>query len=269
MVSIKDKQRTNFSEGEWASCKSVTLRDGVLYCSLEPKRTYVLTEAYEDDLHIRFANASKDDDLIAFVRGWGPLYLPNRQIPANGVVCLPLNHCRAYQRWIKALLEILTAFKQAEREQEALLAFLEAEQENQLPDEPVSFMLLRGSFSIAGDVVDWVKSANISTVQGVIRRLIPFSSATLNGVNLACSQQGEKRRLEASWEIPDMQSALRWMIWYDEFTMHPVVCCPECRKVFRGENTRVRKYCSEKCGHNATARRSMKKKRNAERTERK
>jgi hypothetical protein len=266
---MQDKQRTNINRGEWASCKSVTLRDGVLHCSLELNRTYVLTEAYENDLHIRFANANKDQELIDFVRGWGPLYMLNGQIPANGVVYLPLNRCRAYQRWIKALLDILTAFKQAEREQEALLAFLKAEQENQFPDAPVSFVLLKHSFNIAGDVVDWVKSANISTVQAVINYLIPFSSGTMNGVNLVCRQQGKKRRLEAGWEIPDMQSAIRWMIWYDEFTMHPVVCCPECRKVFRGETTRVRKYCSEKCGHNATARRAMKKKRTAGRTERK
>jgi hypothetical protein len=40
---------------------------------------------------------------------------------------------------------MLTAFKQADREREALLEFIEAEQEYSHPDEPASFMLLRYS----------------------------------------------------------------------------------------------------------------------------
>ena len=199
-------------------------------------------------------SANSGKELIAFVRGWGPLYIPNWQIPPDGVVSLPLGHCRAYQRWIKALLDLHEAFKQAEHEQEALLTFIEAEQEREFPDEPVSFVLLRNSFNIPGDVLDFVKNANTSAVQALIRYLIPISSGTMNGVNLVCRDQGKNRRLEAGWDIPDMQSALRWMIWYDEFTKHPVICCPECRKVFRGQTAHARKFCGEVCAKKVSAR---------------
>jgi hypothetical protein len=258
-VDMKVQHRIDVERGRWASCKSVTLRDDVLHCTLEPKQTYDLIEAYEDDLHIRFANANSDKELIAFLHGWGPLYKPNWQIPSNGVVSLPLSHCRAYQRWIRALLDLHVAFKQAEREQEALLAFLEAEQESQHPDEPVSFVMLRPSFKIAGDVLDFVKSANTSTVQALIRYLIPISSGTMNCVNLVCRDEGNNRRLEAGWDIPDLHTAIRWMIWYDEFTKHPVICCPECRKVFRGETAHARKFCGEACAKKVSARNWRKK----------
>ena len=264
---MKVQHRIDVGHGRWASCKSVTLRDDVLHCTLEPKQTYDLTEAYEDDLHIRFANANSDKELIAFVRGWGPLYIPNWQIPPDGVVSLPLSRCRAYQRWIKALLDLHVAFKQAEHEQEALLAFLEAEQESDSPDEPVSFVMLRPSFNIAGNVLDFAKSANISTIQALIRYLIPIVSGTMSGANLVCRNQGKNRRLEAGWDIPDLHGAIRWMIWYDEFTKHPVICCQECRKVFRGETAHARKFCGEVCAKRVSARnwrkRDLKNKRRA------
>jgi hypothetical protein len=231
----------------------------VLHCTLEPKQTYVLIEAYEDNLHIRFSNAKSDEELIAFLRGWGPLYIPNWEIPSNCVVSLPLSRCRAHQRWIKALLDLHVAFKEADQEQEALLAFVDAEQESQFPDEPVSFVLLRSSFNIAGDVLDFVRGANTLVVQALIRYLIPISSGTMNGVNLVCQEQSKERRLEAGWDIPDMQSALRWMIWYDEFTKHPVICCPECRRVFRGETAHARKFCGEVCAKKVSARNWRKK----------
>ena len=98
--------------------------DDVLRCTLEPKQTYDLIEAYENDLHICFANANSDKELIAFVRGWGPLYIPMSQIPPDGVVSLPLSRCRAYQRRAKALLYLHAAFRQAEHEQEARWHFL-------------------------------------------------------------------------------------------------------------------------------------------------
>jgi hypothetical protein len=256
---MKVQHRIDVGRGRWASCKSVTLRDDVLHCTLEPKQTYDLTEAYEDDLHIRFANANSDKELIAFVRGWGPLYIPNGQIPPDGAVSLPLSRCRAYQRWIKALLDLHVAFKDAEREQEALMAFIEAEQESYRPDEPVSFVMLRLSFNIAGDVMDFVKSANTSTVQALIRYLIPLVSGTMSSVNLVCRDEGKNHRLEAGWDIPDLHRAIFWMIWYDEFTKHPVICCPECRKVFRGETAHARKFCGEACAKRVSARNWRKK----------
>jgi hypothetical protein len=261
---MQDQQRTNIPEGEWASCKNVTLRDGVLYCSLERNRTYVLTEAYENDLHIRFANANTDDDLIAFVRGWGPLYIPNGQIPPNGVVSVPLDHCRTYQRQIKALLGALTAFKWAQGEREALSELVKAECAIL---QPYSLDEIFPSLGITSP--DWLKDASLPQVRAATNRLVRSVTGASFALDLNCKRTGTRRLVEAGWTFLNLEEALRWMIWYDEFTKHPVVCCPECRRVFRGETKRVRKYCSEKCGHKATARVSMQKKRANDRTERK
>ena len=150
---------------------------------------------------------------------------------------------------------ILAAFKQAERESESLLAFLEAEQEREPKDDPVTFLMLRLSFNIAGNLFDFVKSANSSTIQALIRYLIPIASDTLNGVKLICLDRGKKSVIEAGWDISDMQTALRWMIWYDEFTKHPVLCCQECRTVFRGKTAHVRKFCDDyRCARRVSAR---------------
>lgn len=262
VVSMQEQQRTNISEGEWASCKSVTLRDGVLHCSLELNRTYVLTEAYENDLHIRFANANSDQELIDFFRGWGPLYIPNGQIPLDGVVSLPMNLCRAYQRQSKALLGALTAFKWAEGERDALEELVKAECTIL---QPYSLDEIFPSVGITS--TDWVKGASLPEIRVATNRLVRSVTGASFALDLNCKRTGKGRQVEAGWSFLNLEEALRWMIWYDEFTQHPVVCCPECRTVFRGETKRVRKYCSEKCGHKATARVSMQKKRANDRTE--
>lgn len=247
-------------EGEWASCTSVTLRDGVLHCLLEPKKTYVLAEAYEDNLHVRLANANSDKELADFIRGWGPLWIPMSQIPVNGVILLPLALCRAYQRHIKALLGALTAFKWAEGEWEALGELISTEHEELLD-------IFAAVFHITGNVMDWAKRANLGEVRAATSYLVKSAITSQFSLQFALRRKGYRHQVEAGWRFLNLLDALLWMIWYDEFTKHPVVCCPECRKVFRGETARARKYCSVECGHRATAREAMQRKRAAERAE--
>lgn len=258
VIDIKLQNRINTIDGRWASCQSVVLRDGVLHCSLATERTYVLTEAYENDLHIRFANAETDHDLIAFVRGWGPLYLSEEQA-RSGAASLPLSYCRAVQRWLRALLDLLAAFKRAVGERAALLEFIEAEYEYEHnspfpPNEPGSLAALRHRFGISGNIVDWAKGADLSAVRSATDFLVPFASVGPQGAHLVCRRQRGQRQVQASWMVFNLEDALRWMVWYDEFTQHPILCCQECRKVFRGETAHARKYCTHECGHRATAR---------------
>jgi len=263
-MSTQYKQRTNTTECAWTSCRNVKLRDGVLYCLLEPDKRYILMEAYEDNLHVRFANAESDQDLMDFIRGWGPLWIPQPH-PSDGVVSLPLADCRAYQKQMKALIGALTAFKWGNGEREALGELIEA------------FRVLSGEDGIkwnipnwtAGCAEDWIKGASLSDVRAATNSLATVIVGSQFPISLTFAGRGKRRRVLAGWNFGSLRDALHWMVWYDQFTNHPVVCCAECRTVFRGENARPRKYCSVECGHRATAREAMRRKRAAERTGRK
>jgi len=249
----------SWDRDRWVRCQRVTLRDGALACTLAPEQTYSLTQAYKCDLHIRFANALTDHDLIAFMRAWGPLYIPNFQATPTGLVSLPLSYCRAFQRWLKALVDLLAAFKWAEDERAALQEFAEAEYEDARnsalhSDEPPVMPFLRHKFGISGDILDWVRNADLRAVRTATDFLVSLAQVGPQGAHLVCCRSRGRRYVEADWTISTLEDALRWMVWYDEFTKHPIVCCQECRKVFRAESAHLRKYCTHECAHRATAR---------------
>jgi hypothetical protein len=266
VVSMQYQQRTNQLSVEWRSCRSVILCDGELHCLLEPEKTYDLAEAYEDNLHVRFANADSDKELMDFIRAWGPLYIPNGQIPKDGVIALPLKLCRTYQRQVKAAISALTSFKWGEGEREALEELIAAR-------IAVGGGMLDPDFAIrfriTGNVLEWPKGAGIADVRTATSHLVESVVTPIFHLRLVLRSSGSRRRVEAGWSFMNLEEAVRWMIWYDEFTKHPIICCAECRTVFRGDTARARKYCSTDCGHRATARETMRRKRAAERAERK
>lgn len=233
-----------------------------LQCWLDRGKSYDLAEAYEDNLHVRFANADSDEALISFIRAWGPLYIPTE---GQDVACLPLADCRAYQKQIKALLGALTAFKLGKDEREALEELIGAE--SAVSRRNTSN--LNHVFQFSGNALNWAKRASLGEVRKATNFLIESAVGAQFPLRISCHFRGNRRRVVAGWTFTSLFDALLWMVWYDEFTRHPVICCAECRTVFRGETARRRKYCSETCGHRATAREAMRKKRAQERAERK
>jgi hypothetical protein len=255
------QQRTNALSVDWRSCQSVTLQDGVLHCLLEPQKAYDLAEAYEDNLHVRFANANSERELIDFIRAWGPLYSNSWQAPPSGAVSLRLDLCRAYQNQMKVLIGALTAFKWKKGEREALEKVIEAESafgSEALPP----FVTV---FQIEGDVLEWVKKARLAKIRSAIRWFVNTIMTVQFPLRFDLRHKGGRPQVLAGWNFLDLKEALLWMVWFDEFTKHPVICCEDCRTVFRGETARARKYCSAECGHRVTARKAMRKKRAAKR----
>ncbi len=252
----------------WPRCREVTLRDGILHCSLANERTYVLTEAYRYDLHIRFANAKTDHDLTQFVRDWGPLDLSEKE-KLDNTASIPLSDFRIFQRWLNAVLHLLAAFKgEAGDERTALREFVEAEYENErnFPaplDEPLSWSILRQQFAVTGSIGDWVSGASMGEVRTATDSLLHLVVVLPASGELVFRRRRNRGEVEARWAIDNLKEALCWMVWYDEFTQHPIICCQECRKVFRGETAHARKYCSHECGHRATARKWQRRKREA------
>lgn len=262
----------HINDMRWPRCRAVTLTDAILHCSLDFGPAFVLVEAYRRDLHIQFANANTDEGLIAFVRAWGPLSMSQRDKDA-AAVSLPLGKVRAFQRWLRAVIGSLAAFKKAKGEREALLELLEAEygQEQYSPaplPEPVSWSLLRAWLKVqgiefTGTVADWLSSADIGSVRSATEMILSHVAAWPVAGEFVFRRRGNRGEVEARWAIDDLKDALRWMVWYDEFTKHPIICCQECRRVFRGETAHVRKYCSYECAHRATGREWQRRKRTA------
>jgi hypothetical protein len=230
----------------------------------------VFTEAYRYDLHIQFANARTDQELIGFLRAWGPLWLSDAQ-KEESMASYPISRVRAFQRWLKAVMGLLAAFKSAHDERIALREFLEAEREKEDNSpapaaEPISWMILKSRFEIAAAVPDWVSALPLEELRiatDLILRLVVLLPITGEFVFRRRHNRGE---IEARWAISDLEEALSWMVWYDEFTRHPLICCQECRKVFRGTTAHARKYCSQECAHRATAREWQRRKRASSRT---
>jgi hypothetical protein len=225
-------------------------------------RTYDLVAAYEDNLHVRFANANSDQELMDFIRAWGPLYIPHGQ--PSGIVTIPFADCRTSQRRMKALMGALTAFKWAKGEREALAELIHA---GNYAAESASINFATG-LQITGDVLEWAKSASLHDVRTLTCHLIDAIVCAQFPLRFISQRKGNRRQMVAGWRFFSLEEALRWMVWYDEFTKHPIICCAECRTVFRGETVRLRKYCSVECGHRATARAAMRKRRDEERAER-
>lgn len=271
---MKPQQRTNIFEGEWRRCKKVDLVKGFLRCQLDPEKTYALTAAYKNDVHIQFANAKSDQQLLEFVRDWGPLRIPweaigrsMREVALHFDV--PLVDYRRSRDEMRALIQALDAFRQGVGEREALLKLMEAgeQDESEMPDMRPGTILAPGMWAATsqkltmGDLRASIDRATqkevLAWLELVVRRLLDVSCT----LRLISKKRGGGR-IEADWRLNTLESSLRWMLWYDEFTKHPLVCCAECRGVFRGKTARRRKFCDGGlCGRRVTARNAMRKKR--------
>jgi hypothetical protein len=85
--------------------------------------------------------------------------------------------------------------------------------------------------------------------------------------------QGERREVFAGWNFDNLESAIRWMIWNDEFRAHPLLECPECGLISRSKGgvgtEKQQRWCpGGKCRLKAKSRIRMKKKRDREREKR-
>jgi len=229
----------------------------MIECRLALDRKFNLAAAYEFGLPASFANAETDRDLLAFVRAWGPLYIPNSPIfpggiPPGGVVSLPLQIVRERQRWIRAFVKLLSAFRSAERERESLLEFLHAD--NPSREETPTFVMLRNRFHISGDIGDWVTGADLRAVPEFTDCIVSSALVYPIDVHLSCRRERRRRYVEAGWTFSNLEEALRWAIWQGEFTKRPIVSCKGCPKVFRVDSGHTRKYCTPECAHRASAR---------------
>jgi hypothetical protein len=155
-------------------------------------------------------------------------------------------------------VELLSSFKSMDNERESLRRFVQAEARKEQSsghsaDTAPLLLGLKRKHKIEGDVLTWLDDASLPELRSALPfvvQTVPIGSAT----SLECIRRSGKPVVRARWSVSALHEALRWMVWYDEYTQNPLVCCQACRKTFRPETAHARKYCSYECAHRVAAR---------------
>jgi hypothetical protein len=258
------QDHVNIFGASWPRCREVSISDGEIHCALDLGRTYDLVSAYNRDPHLQFIRCEVDEHLLRFVRVWGPLFLSGEDVQ-KGFCSAPLEDYWIFQRWLRGIVDLLSAFKNSDQERESLQRFVQAEferdrQSKLSPESNLLIVGLRCRLNIGDDVLGWLDDAPIVDLRAAIKfvlQIVPIGTAA----SLQCTHRSGKPSVEALFRISSLEEALRWMVWYDEFTRNPLVCCQACRKVFRPQSAHARKYCSYDCGHRIAAREWQRKQR--------
>jgi hypothetical protein len=252
--------------GFWPRCREVSIVDGQVSCELALDRAYDLGRAYQHDPHLRFMDCTTVKEIVAFVRTWGPLSSSADEMKC-GACSAPLSTYWNFQSWLKGLVNLLNAFKNSAGEREALQKFIKAEIDNwrssvigPAEGEPLLILGLRIEFGVEGDVAAWVNDSPLSSVRSAIELMIATTPVGVRPSFESVRRSG-KATVEARWRIESLETGLTWMVWYDEFTQHPLVCCWACRRMFRPETAHARKYCTYECAHRIAAREWQRKQR--------
>ncbi len=237
----------------------MTVHGGNLYCALQPNRHYEFEDAYERSPHTQFLNARTDEEIRIFVKAWGPLYVRSDQrIP--GIALQPLSEYHAKRRWLAAFVGLMTAIQNARMERESFEEFVLAETETDRlspahdPDAEAFFLVLvRSEFRLQGALSEWTKQAPLPEIRAAIQFVLETYPIVLP-LGLKALRHKKGFTLQGRWLLDNLETALRWMVWYDAFRTDPVLCCEECRKFFKPHSAHKRKFCSPECARRLTAR---------------
>jgi hypothetical protein len=246
----------------WPRCTKVELRDNSLFCILNLDRQYDLIDSYQKDPHVQFLNCKSVDDLVVFMRAWGPLYLVESPSERKcGTAVRRVDECLAQLRWLRAVHQMIQACKGRADWRSSLLEYWTAESEIHRtsniyrPGDIISpeQSVLQQGLQITGNMVDWIASTDIGSVQRAVARCVEVNVKAPMGW-LKVAKRGRAFELTPSFELRTLWDALKWMLWFDEWNRWPPHVCPECRQVFRPATAHVTKYCSHGCAHRVTNR---------------
>jgi hypothetical protein len=163
------------------------------------------------------------------------------------------------------LWELVSTFRKAKGEREALIEFVAAECEHyrcsplfgELNPEPISIWKLRTFCAFEGDVTHFLETATDTDLAALQKHFIESVIFSVTSARFFISRRGRGRSLEARIEyaIANLEEALSWMVWFDEYSNHPLQCCEECLKIFRPQTGHKRKFCDDpRCGKRVAAR---------------
>jgi hypothetical protein len=258
---------TRLKTGFWPPGKAVSIRDGRIYCPLALHCQYNLVKSRSYSPHTQFLKARTDQQLLTFIRAWGPLYVvqgaPEREVE-RGISVRPVSQYRAFQRRLKALANLLLSFGERGRDgRECLLEYLAADTAWDAFSPPSGVPVSRfnlAPFTHGMNVSDWIAQASKSEVQQAAAFVLQVEfSAT---ISLSVEHDGKQFQIAQKWQVGTLQEALQWMVWNDR-----IASCQECGEIFTVTPYRW-KYDTDECAHKATDRAWRRKRRKEERAER-
>ena len=164
-------------------------------------RTYDLVRAYRFDPHLRLIGCANDSQIASFARAWGPLSFRSDEFE-SGLCSAPLSGYWTFQKWLKGLVNLLSAYKESTGEREALLEFIDAQTDVSREGEPFSIRGLKTHLGIQGDVCEWLRNSTLPAL-AVCGRVHGFrnshrSDAPL-GMHAQIEQADRGRTLECSY----------------------------------------------------------------------
>ena len=246
-------------EGIWIRCRKVAIHGEHLVSELAHDSSYDLAGSYPKDPHVQFLNCRTDDDIVRFVRAWGPHYLQKGGADdelQKGVVVRPMARYRADLRRFKGVKGILEAAKGNRDEREAVYEFFAADEEAtefnpiHTPGEPPYLQFSVKLWQrVEGNVFDWIRTGPISQVRAVLKFSVEseVSSSWSGGVRVV-PHKG-RTKVVPCYRLSSLEEALSWMVWFDEWNASPPTACPACHTVFRPPSQHKKKYCSYNCAH--------------------
>jgi hypothetical protein len=219
------------------------------------KRRYDLADR-RSELHVRFLNLKADQDLVAFIRVWGPLW---QTTPAQ--VITPISRYWSFQRRLKAGLALAqdARFNDAAGLKNAILEYVAAtDEEHQLSpggkagEAGFTANALSGLHVRNIDVHprEWLPSASLSD----LRNAAIFCLGGHSGFKLHVTWGDE--RLQFSWK-PDLfilATAIELEVWNSLTGKRPVTLCDECGTAVVPESAHARRFCSTRCAHRVAMR---------------
>lgn len=256
---MKVQNHVNSPEGSWPRGKTVSIRDGQVHCELAMDRAYDLVESYGRDPHLAFLRLKTERDLVFFIQTWGPLYRTYAE-GTSGVTVLPVKTYWTFQRWLKAVVNLLGAVKERSAERKSLQDLLDAELEMWESSSlyrpggvPSLHYWLKVYLQLTGDLSNWIQQANLHSVRIAVSFALK-NSVNVRGTSLLARWPAGQPQIVARWNVDDLKEALVWMVWHDEWSQHPLLFCQACREAYRPKTAHRTKYCTPECAHRVAAR---------------
>jgi hypothetical protein len=239
----------------WPRCSQVEMQGEYLACVLDWERRYDLADN-RAQRHIRFLNLETDQDLVGFVRAWGPLWLAGSKEERQGA--FPRSQYWAFQAKLTAEVKLVQSFNSGGKAtlQTALLEYIAAD------DGWNAVLLSLSTFtaSTLGSIFagsmdlkpeDWIPEADILRLRESVAWC--FGTFHLAFTLNAASPRG-KPHLAWKPRIKTLADAIQWESWNTFTGARPLTICEECRTAFQPESAHPRKFCSYRCAHRTAMR---------------
>jgi hypothetical protein len=250
-----------------------------VYCQLDLQNAYwplgaqiplFDAHAHERRAHVEYLQMKSPEDLLRFVRQWGPLSLDINNWKTEESL-IPSNRYWGWQHHLRRLVNLFAAVRNGLDEARYLGEFL------QHKNELITFWVVHAKWygTHKPDFVAWLERGQggeiVSMLQAApvryVRQLMDLTiadSARLTGT-LATRRQGRRGTIYPRLVAENLMRALECMIILDEWSQHPLQICAECTKLFRVETRHERRYCSPECSRRVSARECKRKQRSQQR----